>query len=454
MTPAATMELIRDGVNPLEMTISELNEYFDKKDSEPGEQALKYSKYLYKLEKNHEITENERDAYIGIYRFFRQMEKSDGSAIGAVVNAGGEMSFKNLITAIRSGKKSGMDYTVDDDFGGMIDLSSKINSITEQIAKGFGGQTKDSVSPKEQKYYEKVSKQILDNLEPEKVQDITVSGDTTLEEFAGQLAEADNAEELENAYREEQLKEFMDAQHMDDETLQFLLDTGEGVTVNNLLAADRWMKRPGDIFDRLNRMSEKFRQASEKVQDDFEDEMSAQEGYERFTEEIFSELAEAEEAKDVTAVDLKEIHLLYKQMNLARECARQEDYQIPVQIGDEMTSIRLRIIRGAEDAGKVKVAMNTKEYGLAEAEFKVNGSTLEGFIAVNKEEALVDLKEVETKMREALQSSDLEISAFHLVQSDRIDTNAFMKEETAETTQVSSAQLYQTAKAFLQAIRD
>ena len=43
--------------NPLEMTIAELNEYFDKKDNEPGEQALKYSKYLYKLEKNHEITE-------------------------------------------------------------------------------------------------------------------------------------------------------------------------------------------------------------------------------------------------------------------------------------------------------------------------------------------------------------------------------------------------------------
>ena len=452
MTPAATMELIRDGVNPLEMTISELNEYFDKKDNEPGEQALKYSKYLYKLEKNHEITENERDAYIGIYRFFRQMEKSDGSAIGAVVNAGGEMSFKNLITAIRSGKKSGMDYTVDDDFGGMIDLSSKINSITGQITKGFGGQTK--ASPQEQKYYEKISKQILDNLEPEKVQDIAVSDDMTLEEFAEQLAESDSAEELENAYREEQLKEFMDAQHMDDETLQFLLDTGESVTVNNLLAADRWLKRPGDIFDRLNRMSEKFRQASEKVKDDFEDEASAKKGYEQFTEEIFSELAEAEEAKDVTAVDLKEIHLFYKQMKLATESARQEDYQIPVQIGEEMTSIRLRVIRGAEDTGKVKVTMHTEKYGIAGAEFKVNGNTLEGFIAVNKEEALVDLKEVETRMREALQSSDMEISAFHLVQSDRIDTNAFMKEEAAETTQVSSAQLYQTAKAFLQAIKE
>ena len=457
MTPAATMELIREGVNPLEMTISELNEYFDKKDGEPGEQALKYSKYLYKLEKNHEISENERDAYIGIYRFFRQMEKSDGSAIGAVVNAGGEMSFKNLITAIRSGKKSGMDYTVDDDFGGMIDLSSKTNSITGQIAKGFGDQMKDPAAPKEQKYYEKVSKRILDKLEPEKVQDISVSGDTTLEEFAGQLEEADSAGELENAYREEQLQEFMDAQHMDDETLQFLLDTGEDVTVNNLLAADRWLKKPGDAFDRLNRISEKFKQTSEKVRDSFEDETTAKEGYEQFTEEVFDELTAAEEAQDVTAVDLKEIHLLYKQINLARESARQEDYQIPVQIGEEMTSIRLRVIRGTEDTGKVKVTMNTEKYGLAEAEFKVNGNVLEGFIAVSKEEALADLNEIESKMKEALQSSGLEITAFHFVQSDRIDTNAFMKNESSgetEAVQVSSAQLYQTAKAFLQAIQD
>ena len=452
MTPAATMEMIREGVNPLEMTIAELNEYFDKKDNEPGEQALKYSKYLYKLEKNHEITENEREAYIGIYRFFRQMEKSDGAAIGAVVNAGGELSFKNLMTAVRSEKKSGMDYTVDDDFGGIIDLSSKTNSITEQIAKGFGAQAKDQEAPKEQKYYEKVSKQILDHLEPEKVQDIEISGDTTLEEFAEQLEEAGRADELEAAYNEEQLKEFMEAQHTDDETLRFLLDTGESVTVNNLLAADRWLKRPGSAFDRLNRMSEKFKQASEQVKDAFDDEVSAKEGYGRFTEEVFSELASSEEAKEVTAVDLKEIHLLYKQMNLARESARQEDYQIPVRIGEEMTSVRLRVIRGADEAGKVKVTMNTAKYGLAEAEFKINGSTLEGFIAVNKEEGLSDLRGIETKMKEALSDSDLHITDFHFVQSDRIDTNAFMREEQAETTHVSSVQLYRTAKAFLQAV--
>ncbi len=458
MTPAATMELIRDGVNPLEMTISELNEYFDKKDNEPGEKALKYSKYLYKLEKNNEITENERDAYIGIYRFFRQMEKSDGSAIGAVVNAGGELSFKNLITAIRSGKKSGMDYTVDDDFGGMIDLSSKTNSITEQIAKGFGDPAQSEASAKEQKYYEKVSKQILDNLEPEKVQDIKVSADMTLEEFADQLTEAGRAEELEAAYNEEQLTEFMAAQHTDDETLQFLLDTGESVTVNNLLAADRWMKKPGAAFDRLNRITERFEQESEKLRNAFDDDVSAKEGYEQFTEEIFGELTLAEESKDVTAVDLKEIHLLYKQMNLARECAKQEDYQIPVQIGGEITSVRLRVIRGSQDSGKVKITMDTEKYGLTEAEFKVNGSILEGFIAVNKEDALVNLKEMEAKMRETLQSSDLEVSAFHFVQSDRIDTNAFMKHdnsnEETESTQVSSSQLYQTAKAFLQAIQE
>ena len=91
MTPAATLDLIREGVNPLEMTVSELNEYFGQKGDEAEQDTEKYSRYLYKLEQSNEISEAERDAYIGIYRFFRQMEKTDGAAIGAVVNAGGEL---------------------------------------------------------------------------------------------------------------------------------------------------------------------------------------------------------------------------------------------------------------------------------------------------------------------------------------------------------------------------
>lgn len=452
MTPAATLEMIREGVNPLEMTVSDLNEYFEQKGDEAEQDAEKYSKYLYKLEQNKEISETERDAYIGIYRFFRQMEKTDGAAIGAVVNAGGELSFKSLLTAIRSDKKSGMNISVDDSFGGLMNLVSGSDSITDQIARGYSGQA--GTDNKQQGYYKKVAEQITDNLEPEKLKEITITKEMTLEEFATRLEQTDTNEELETAYREEQLKNFREAQNVDDKTLKFLLDTGEAVTVNNLLAADKWVKKPGEAFDKMNKFSERFEKATEKLTDSFDDEVSAKEGYEEFVEEVTDELNQVAGNEDVTAIDLKEIHLLHKQLHLAKANAGQEDYQIPVQIGEEMTSIRLRVIRGTGESGKVKVTMETEKYGLAEAEFKVSGQKVEGFIAVNKEDAVQELKEIEGRMQEALQSLDLEISSFHFVQSKQLKTDTFMKEEQVSEEKVSSAQLYKTAKAFLQAISE
>lgn len=453
MTPAATMEMIKEGINPLEMTVSELNEYFDRKDNEAEEQALKYSKYLYKLEQNNEITEAEREAYIGIYRFFRQMEKNDGAAIGAVLNAGGEVSFKNLMTAIRTGKKAGMDITVNDNFGGLADLITAGESITEQIARGFAENTQSGTDKSTQQYYEKLAKQISDNLQPEKIKNIPLDGNMTLEEFAARLDAADTNGELETAYREAQLKEYREAQNVDDETIRFLLDSGEEVTVNNLLAADKWLKKPGDAFKKMHSLHKEFLKSAKKLEEGFEDEISAKQGYEEFTEEVFGQLEEAAGQEAVTSLDVKEMHLLHKQIRLAQANAKQEEYQIPVQIGEEITAVRLRIIKGGEETGKVKVTMDTEKYGLAEAEFKVSGNTLEGFIAVSKEGTLEELKKLESKMKEALESSGLEISAFRFTQSSRIDTNSFMKEENTGDTEVSSVQLYGTAKAFLQAIQ-
>ena len=69
---------------------------------DPDEEMEKYSRFLYKLEQERGITEEEKDAYIGIFRMLRQIEKTDGAVIGTLVNTGAELNFKNLLSAVRS----------------------------------------------------------------------------------------------------------------------------------------------------------------------------------------------------------------------------------------------------------------------------------------------------------------------------------------------------------------
>ncbi len=71
LTPAATLKMIRDGFNPLEKSFGELEQYFKTLPAEYKKEADSYSRFLYGLERNNEITPEERESYIGIYRLVR-----------------------------------------------------------------------------------------------------------------------------------------------------------------------------------------------------------------------------------------------------------------------------------------------------------------------------------------------------------------------------------------------
>lgn len=136
LTPAATLKMIRDGFNPLEKSIDELETYLRQLPPEYKKEAESYSRFLYGLERNNEITPEERESYIGIYRLVRQIEKAEGAAVGALVNSQAELHFSNLLTALQNRKKT-LDIRVPDELGNIPKPTRREESISEQISKAF-----------------------------------------------------------------------------------------------------------------------------------------------------------------------------------------------------------------------------------------------------------------------------------------------------------------------------
>ena len=136
LTPAATLKMIRDGFNPLEKSIEELETYFKSLPPEYKKEAESYSRFLYGLERNNEITPEERESYIGIYRLVRQIEKAEGAAVGALVNSQAELHFSNLLSALQNRKKS-LDIRVPDELGNIPKPVRTEESISEQISRAF-----------------------------------------------------------------------------------------------------------------------------------------------------------------------------------------------------------------------------------------------------------------------------------------------------------------------------
>lgn len=66
MKPATVLGMIRDGINPLEHTVTELNEMLANRGMTAAQEEESYSKFLWRLDKTNGITAEERQSYIGI----------------------------------------------------------------------------------------------------------------------------------------------------------------------------------------------------------------------------------------------------------------------------------------------------------------------------------------------------------------------------------------------------
>lgn len=467
MTPAASLQAIRDGKNPLTMSIAELNQYLDESGADDAAKEEKFSKYLYKLEKSHAVTEQEREAYIGIYRMFRQLEKTDDAAVGSLLKEGAEISFSNLLTAMRSTKKQGMDYRVDDGFEG-VDGAMKNKSITDQILSGFpnlgqesaetenqtGGQEKQP-SGQAESYYHMLAGQIADNMEPEKLAGTQLGAETTMEAFADAMRQQAADASLEQAYMQEQLQSYRGLENVEEAVVQELLAYRQPVTANNLEAASALRKKPGALYRKLRELEDgaevpEGKAKAETLIESLTDKESAQEAYGKMQETFSSLLEEAMDAPD-DYLDLRTLQSCKKQLALAGSLAREENYQIPVEINGEMTAINLKVLHGGE-TGKVNVTVQTEEYGRITAKFSLKEQNLTGYIACESAEGTRWLQGRQENLESALTGleKDSEVGSLVILQGREISGENYKPEEIEDgSSGEQTAQLYGIAKAFI-----
>ena len=435
MTPAVTLQMIRENKNPLKMSVEELNEYLDERESDTVNEEERFSKFLYKLEKNHNISEQEREAYIGIYRMFRQIEKTDDAAVGSLFKEGAQLTFSNLLIAMRSTKKQGMDYTVDDSFSG-VDGVALNKTITEQILNGFSGTDMGGTD----------------------AQDTDAQQEKLVDEFYRMLAD----EELERAYQKEQLQQYNDLSEVEDAVIRELLAYKQPVTMNNLTAAMQLRKNSGMLFKKLNDIDKsadkhKVREAAANLADRLTDKDSTAEAYEDM-QSIFDEMLKEAQEESVSYLDLRTLQSCSKQLALAGSFAGEENYQIPVEVQGEWTAINLKILHGGDKGGKVTAVMDTAGYGRVTAQFHVKNHTVSGYISCDTKDGTHRLQERENYLREALFNGaetvgePLKAGSIGIIYSKESNVEDFTGEEQAQSAQVETADLYRIAKAFITSV--
>jgi len=401
LTPAKTLELIRQNINPLDMKIEELSNRL--KSMKSDERDEKYSSFLYRLEKNGDISENERASYIGIYRLMNRLERTDGASIGAMVNQNRDITFRSLLSGMRSSKVS-MDITIDENFGFLDNVIQKGVSITDQINAAFTN-----------KY-----------------------GDDSKQE-----------------YQEESYREYMNSLNADTSTAEVLKQNDILVTPNNMVAYNALTDKDKNVFKKLdsfaresenNSIFENAGKIFDKAIEGFEDRASAQTAYEQVWEAAKEYIRDLQDYEADSYIDLKALSLCNKQIALAGNLARNEEYVLPLYSEGELTTIKLTLRHSNSEKGRVDIAYESEKYGSVSVHFAMEDKQVKGLIVCESREGIDRMEEAIAKLESNGYSCGVNV-----VIGKENQRNSYEFETNTDINNVDTKSLYKLAQEFIKA---
>lgn len=483
--PAAVVELVRRGVNPLDMPMSDLTGEVKQIKEELGvTDEEKYSTYLWKLEKQNGISEEERKGYIGIYRLLNNIEKTDGAAIGSVLDTGRELTMSNLLTAVRTMKHGKVDVEVNDAFGALETLTFTRETITDQIQTGLSGgehsetgqdnsqptDSADTFRQNEMLYQGTILQEILKEITPDKLAKLAGTGENgeggqerllnmTLEELKEALWHTDEDKAAQSEYWKEKLEDIRSVISEDSGALEFLEQFNQPVSIANLAAASEYFTGNKNVFKELQKYAdnltgsqkEELAKAMEDISDSVEDAEILQEKYTELEEKTEELLNERYADRTVTSKDLTSLRLFGKGIALTGSMSRQQHYEIPIVTGDSVTNVSLTIRKSTGEKGKLQISMNSEKLGRVEIEASIKEQAINGVILCETREGLEKLNDCRQQLEESLKEAGLTVKQLTTAISDKALEG--LRTSGDGENQTGTALLYRTAKIFVEQLR-
>ncbi len=336
MTPAAVLSLIKRGINPLKESIDSLEDLLDEApEKSPLSREEQISSFLVNLEEKGDISEVERAAYINIYRLLYTISRDDYAAIASVLAGGRDMTLKNLLTAQRSRRDSGMDIRIDD--SASVVHSDLVNSISANLEAAFA-------------YNKRLTNEILSEDDPnaadralhDSVRDDSYE-ELTLEEVAFRMREA-KENSSENPARARELVRF--CMSSSPEYRRFLKKLGLKDSVKNTMALIDGLN--GDVLGIPAGDSASLTSAMESKEtlDTY-----ASQHLKTAEEEIKDDLFPTEQTNTQSPTGVLSALSRY---DLLREMTRKEHYRFTLDNGSG-SNINLTFIHDRENAGTVSI---------------------------------------------------------------------------------------------------
>jgi hypothetical protein len=416
LKPAVVVEMIKEGINPLNMKFEELNEMTSRIASEINDsEDTNYSEYLYRLEQSAKISEAERQAYIGIYRLIKAVEKTDGAAVATAMKAGRTLTMANLLSSVRTYRGNGVDTVIDDEFGFLDRYVEKGSGIDEQIMAA-AKEIKENANLIQDYEYE--------NLLVDKASRNIEKGGFELSEASIKYILNGDMEELANVYNKsteeaiqihqqntkESVLKYAKMVLANTKEMEILDKLGMDITADNLSAAIEFFGHKGILgkeYAKDNHDGEELLETmvNAKAQEDEEgaakDTMS--EAYDNYLNNLDKALDDIKD-NTFTSAQMKMVMAVRNNIGFAREVSKRRCYSFELCDEDGNVTNVSMTFRKADNVSRVTVSMDTRRYGRVNARFTTFKEEIKGFILSDSAKSVDKLKENCSRLIDTLES--------------------------------------------------
>jgi hypothetical protein len=147
----------------------------------------------------------------------------------------------------------------------------------------------------------------------------------------------------------------------------------------------------------------------------------------------------------MTTLEVRQLQMAVTQLHLGVMMTREERYQIPIMTSEGVVGVNVKIVRGAEKKGSVRITMDSEGYGKVAAELTQGQEGIQGFVASDSR-AGVD------RLRRELE----DLPETQVIFSEHLDLPEFERAVASgeEDSGVETKELYKIAEKMVQIFRE
>ena len=379
--PNAVLSMIRDGINPLDLSVEELNQTLREKHYQAGvKETEDFATFLRDVERRGEISEEERSGYIGMYRVLKNLEKSGDREAGYLFANGSRLTVRNLITAMRSRKAAGMDVSVDDAFGMLTEMQTRGTKMDAQIEAAFLNDEKWNAQGNDGNNVQDI--EMAENAEDAANPWQEIEEDDALAE-AEELLQAQGLEEsavnvqaanvilhgtdaVESADIYSLLAQVMKNLHFEDHTTEDAVDTETEAMAKSLAGADIELPfEPESLLEQLGQGGDLSLTYADLQQ--------------QLVEQMYTQAQ-----LGGTSMDFQNLKLVQAGFRILGAMAKRQQYQLPVATETGTKLVNLTLKTDASQRGMIEIQLPSARFGKLSATLHVDAEgTWEGVIVAD-----------------------------------------------------------------------